>query len=201
MCIIKMRKFKSTRHRILNVARIVFGTLSVNKTTMDDIAKASKLGRRTLYTYYKSKDELYAAVVSDEINNLMKGLRVLVNDRHSPEIKLKRYFRQRFISMQELLDRNPSLKNDYLMRSERIDIIRKELDKEELFLVNQILLDGNKSGYFNVKDTDKLSFLMLTTLKGLERQFVTQDFDSTCTEIIETLYNTIFNGIKTTQST
>lgn len=196
-----MGKFKPTRHRILNVARIVFGTLSVNKTTMDDIAKASKLGRRTLYTYYKSKDELYAAVVSDEINNLMKGLRVLVNDRHSPEIKLKRYFRQRFISMQDLLDRNPSLKNDYLMRSERIDFIREELDKEELFLVNQILEDGNKSGYFNVKDTNKLSFLMLTTLKGLERQFITQDFDSTCTEIIETLYNTIFNGIKTPQST
>lgn len=196
-----MANFKSTRHKILNVARIVFGTLSVNKTTMDDIAKASKLGRRTLYTYYRSKDELYAAVVSDEINHLMKGFRILVNDRHSPEIKLKRYLRQRFISMQELLDRNPSVKTDYLANSERIEQIRKELDKEELALLNQILDDGNKEGCFQVKDTKKLSFLMLTTLKGLERKFITQDFDSNCTEIIETLYLTIFNGIRPPQTT
>lgn len=195
-----MGKFKPTRHRILNVARIVFGTLSVNKTTMDDIAKASKLGRRTLYTYYKSKDELYAAVVSDEINNLMKDFRILVNGRLSPQIKLERYFRQRFKSMQNLLDRNPSLKNDYVNRSERIDHIRKELDKEELFLVNQILEDGKKLGNFKVKDINNLSFIILTTLKGMERQFILQDFDPKCTEIIETLYSTIFNGIKTTQS-
>lgn len=196
-----MANFKSTRHKILNVARIVFGTLSVNKTTMDDIAKASKLGRRTLYTYYRTKDELYAAVVSDEINHLMKGFRALVNDKHSPEIKLKRYFRQRFKSMQELLDRNPSVRTDYLANSPRIEYIRKELDEEELYLLNRILDDGKAAGCFHVKDTKSLGFLMLTTLKGLERKFITQDFDSNCTEIIETLYYTIFNGIKTPQTT
>ncbi len=168
---------------------------------MDDIAKASKLGRRTLYTYYRSKDELYAAVVSDEINHLMKGFRALVNDRHSPEIKLKRYFRQRFKSMQELLDRNPSVKTDYLANNERIEHIRKELDKEELFLLNRILEDGKTAGCFHVKDTKKLSFLMLTTLKGLERRFIMQDFDSNCNEIIETLYHTLLHGIETPQTT
>lgn len=193
----KMGNFKSTRHQILNVAREVFANLSVYKTTMDDIAKASKLGRRTLYTYFRSKDDLYAAVVADEIDNLMEGLRKLVNDKHSPEIKLKHYFRQRYYYMQDLLKRNPSVKYDYIKNSERVEKIRKELDKEELLLVNRILMDGNQKGCFKVKDTERVSHLMLITLKGLELQFIKKDFDASCTDTVETLYYTIFNGIKT----
>ncbi len=195
-----MGNFKSTRDKILNVARDVFANLGVFKTTMDDIAKASKLGRRTLYTYFRSKDDLYAAVVADEIDGLMEGLRTLVNDKHSPEIKLKHYVRQRYRSMEDLLRRNPSVKNDYLKNSDRIEKIRKELDKEELVLVTRILNDGNSKGCFNVPDTLKVSALMLTTLKGLELQFIKNNFDTSCTEIIETMYFTFFNGIKATKN-
>lgn len=198
--IVQMGNFKSTRDKILNVARDVFANLGVFKTTMDDIAKASKLGRRTLYTYFRSKDDLYAAVVADEIDGLMEGLRKLVDDKHSPEIKLKHYLRQRYRAMEELLSRNPSVKSDYLKSSERIEKIRKELDIEELVLVNKILEDGNRKGCFKVADTKKVSALMLTTLKGLELQFIKKNFDTTCTEIIETLYFTFFNGIKAPKS-
>ncbi len=194
-----MGNFKSTRDRILKVASDVFANLSVYKTTMDDIAKASKLGRRTLYTYFRSKEDLYAAVVADEIDGLLDGLRRLVKDNRSPDLKLKHYFKQRFRAMQNLLSRNPSVKNDYLKNSERIEKIRFELDKEELVLVNEILEAGNHEGCFAVENTQRVSALMLTTLKGLELQFIKKDFDSSCNEIIETLFETFIHGIKATK--
>ena len=48
-----------TRAKLVDVARQLFAKKGVEATTMNDIAVASKKGRRTLYTYFKSKDQIY----------------------------------------------------------------------------------------------------------------------------------------------
>ena len=49
-----------TKAKLVDVARQLFAKMGVENTTMNDIALASKKGRRTLYTYFKSKeDNLY----------------------------------------------------------------------------------------------------------------------------------------------
>ncbi|MDE6467203.1 MAG: TetR/AcrR family transcriptional regulator, partial [Duncaniella sp.] len=52
-----------TRERLLDVARQLFVSNGVERTTMNDIATASDKGRRTIYTYFKNKKEIYDAVV------------------------------------------------------------------------------------------------------------------------------------------
>ena len=42
-----------TREMLVDVARQLFARMGVDNTTMNDIAQASKKGRRTLYTYFK----------------------------------------------------------------------------------------------------------------------------------------------------
>jgi AcrR family transcriptional regulator len=51
-----------TRAKLVDVARQLFAKNGVDDTTMNDIAVASKKGRRTLYTYFKSKEDIYMAV-------------------------------------------------------------------------------------------------------------------------------------------
>ena len=63
-----------TREMLIDVARQLFARMGVDNTTMNDIALASKKGRRTLYTYFKSKNEIYLAVVESELNRLHKML-------------------------------------------------------------------------------------------------------------------------------
>ena len=48
----------------------IFAKNGVDDTTMNDIAVASKKGRRTLYTYFKSKEDIYIAVVESELELL-----------------------------------------------------------------------------------------------------------------------------------
>lgn len=55
-----------TRAKLVDVARQLFAKKGVEDTTMNDIAQASKKGRRTLYTYFKSKEQIYMAVVESE---------------------------------------------------------------------------------------------------------------------------------------
>ena len=59
-----------TKAKLVDVARQLFAKMGVENTTMNDIALASKKGRRTLYTYFKSKEDIYLAVVESELDIL-----------------------------------------------------------------------------------------------------------------------------------
>ena len=52
--------------------------MGVENTTMNDIALASKKGRRTLYTYFKSKEDIYLAVVESELDILSDMMKHVV---------------------------------------------------------------------------------------------------------------------------
>ena len=47
----------------MDVARGLFAKQGLENTTMNDIAVASGKGRRTLYTYFKNKEDIYFAVI------------------------------------------------------------------------------------------------------------------------------------------
>lgn len=63
-----------TRAKLVDVARQLFAKKGVDDTTMNDIAVASKKGRRTLYTYFKSKEDIYMAVVESELEMLSDAM-------------------------------------------------------------------------------------------------------------------------------
>ena len=70
-----------TRAQLVDVARQLFAKMGVENTTMNDIALASKKGRRTLYTYFKSKEDIYLAVVESQLDILL-DTRKRVADNH-----------------------------------------------------------------------------------------------------------------------
>ena len=67
MCNTMPMTVSKTRDMLVDVARQLFARMGVDNTTMNDIAQASRKGRRTLYTYFKSKNEIYLAVVESEL--------------------------------------------------------------------------------------------------------------------------------------
>ena len=63
-----------TRQKLVDVARQLFAKKGIENTTMNDIAVASGKGRRTLYTYFKNKEEVYYAVIAAELERLSDKL-------------------------------------------------------------------------------------------------------------------------------
>ena len=55
-----------TVHAILDAARRRYARFGANKTTMGDVAREARLSRTTLYTYFRTKDELYAELLDRE---------------------------------------------------------------------------------------------------------------------------------------
>ena len=67
-----------TRDRLIEVARQLFARKGIENTTMNDIASASDKGRRTIYTYFKNKRDIFNAVIEQETDKLMETLRMIL---------------------------------------------------------------------------------------------------------------------------
>ena len=52
-----------TRDKLIDIARQLFAHKGIENTTINDIAIAAEKGRRTIYTYFKNKRDIYNAVV------------------------------------------------------------------------------------------------------------------------------------------
>lgn len=186
----------ATRHTILTVAYDVFADRGIDKTTMDDVAKASGLGRRTIYTYFKSREELFHAVIKKEIEIIIKQLNTVIGLKVSPEQKFARFMTIHMKTIENLIKKNRLLKLEFLKRSERIESYRRDIDKHEKECLTLILREGVQSGIFKLEDYENTAGITLTTLKGLERQFILDNFGKTCRSILKLWQKILFGGIK-----
>ena len=66
----KEREKEHRREEIIDAAQRIFFQKGLIATTMDEIAEAAELSKGTLYLYYKSKEDLYLAV-------MMRGMEML----------------------------------------------------------------------------------------------------------------------------
>ncbi len=66
----KEREKGHRREEILDAAQLVFFEKGLYVATMDEIAEKAELSKGTLYLYYKSKEDLYLAV-------MMRGMEIL----------------------------------------------------------------------------------------------------------------------------
>ena len=66
----KEREKEHRREEIIDAAQKVFFQKGLIVATMDEIADAAELSKGTLYLYYKSKEDLYLAVMSRGIDAL-----------------------------------------------------------------------------------------------------------------------------------
>ena len=97
-----------TKAKLVDVARQLFAKMGVENTTMNDIALASKKGRRTLYTYFKSKDEIYLAVVESELDILSDMMKRVADKNISPDDKLLELIYTRLDAVKEVVYQPPS---------------------------------------------------------------------------------------------
>ena len=77
-----------TRQKLVDVARQLFAKNGIANTTMNDIAVASGKGRRTLYTYFSRKEDVYYAVIESELERLSDKLDEVAASKIRPQDKI-----------------------------------------------------------------------------------------------------------------
>ena len=70
--------------RILDGALNVFKSKGLEGATMDEIANASGFGKGTLYYYFKSKEEVFSAILVEGWHNIWESLEPVMAEDNSP---------------------------------------------------------------------------------------------------------------------
>ena len=188
-----------TKAKLVDVARQLFAKMGVENTTMNDIALASKKGRRTLYTYFKSKDEIYLAVVESELDILSDMMKRVADKNISPDDKLLELIYTRLDAVKEVVYRNGTLRAYFFRDIWRVEKVRKSFDPREVEIIKGILDDGVKEGIFSMPDTDITALVLHHALKGLEVPYIRGIMGDNISQRIkrrDNVMNLLFNGIK-----
>ncbi len=161
-----------TREKFIEVARQLFARKGVENTTMNDIASASDKGRRTIYTYFKSKREIFNAVIQSETDQLVGRLTAIVAGSGTPEEKLRAFILCRFETMKEIVTRNGSLRAGFFRDVRKVDRARTRISEAEVSLLKQVLREGVKRGEFEIEDLDRMAIIIVNAAHGLDVPYI-----------------------------
>ena len=188
-----------TRETLVDVARQLFARMGVDNTTMNDIAQASHKGRRTLYTYFKNKDDIFAAVVESELDKLLNILQDIASKDLPADEKLITFIYKRLGAVKTIVFRNGTLRARFFRDIWRVEKARKKFDLKEREIIKNILDYGVKEGVFNVPNTHITALIIHHALKGIEVPYIRglSGFSDDEREVQKAnVMNLIFNGIK-----
>lgn len=183
------------RDIIINAAREVFGRYGFRKSTMDEIAQAARKGKSSLYHYFRSKEEVFKAVVEKEGNILEKEIEASLEKERTPKDKLRIYTIKRMEILNRVANFYSAFQDEYLENYAFIQKLRKKYDNWEMMTIKGILQEGIDKGVFVIKDLELYAYAIVTTMKGLEYHWAIQKDTSTMENGINSLFEILFNGI------
>ena len=161
-----------TKTRLVDVARLLFAKNGLENTTMNDIAVASKKGRRTLYTYFRNKEEIYYAVIEAELDRLSDNMSEVAHKHIDPEEKLVELIYAHLNLIKEAVLRNGNLRAEFFRNIWMVEKVRKHFDQAEIRLFTEILTEGAEQGVFDVDNIALVADIMHYCVKGLEVPYI-----------------------------
>lgn len=161
-----------TRQKLIDIARQLFAKRGVANTTMNDIAVASGKGRRTLYTYFKSKEEVYSAVIESELERLSDKLDEVAAMKMRPLDKVIELIYTHLSMIRETVVRNGNLRAEFFRNIWMVEKVRKKFDDYEIDLFSKVYQDGKADGEFDIDDVNLVADITHYCIKGLEVPFI-----------------------------
>lgn len=158
-----------TREQIISVARRLFSKQGIGNITMNDVAKAANKSRRTLYTYFQSKEQLLEASIEMEVKKISAAVTKVAMSNLPADKKIIKLVFVRLQMTRNIVRRNGCLHSDYILIVEHI---RKTFDAKEIALFRHIITEGNQKGLFNSKSPDLAARFLHFCLKGIEIPFI-----------------------------
>jgi AcrR family transcriptional regulator len=191
------------QEQILQAAKQLFAVHGFAKVTMDDVAKAIGKGRSSLYYYYKSKDEIFDAVINIEIKETLAAMEQAVGQAATIEEKINAFFVTRLRVRRErgsFYDAmEAGMDADAMSNFNKTKIVyHDQIMKREGVLLTQILNEGIEKDELKVigkDDMNTLIFILLSTLHGLKREMRMENNIRKIEPAVDQLTRMIMHGL------
>ena len=193
-----MATIVKTKDLMIEVARQLFARVGFTNTTMNDIADASKKGRRTLYTYFRNKDEIFQAVIERELERLWHDMELIRRLPATPEEKILTMMLTHLDKIKDLVLRNGSLRAEFFRDAWLVERARSSFDEKEIHQLQDLLEEGKSLGNFSIPNPRLMAYLLQNIIKGMEVPFISGSYRAkgTIEEIRATVRHLILHGLE-----
>lgn len=161
-----------TERTFIDVARQLFAKNGLEGTTMNDIAVASGKGRRTLYTYFSKKEDIYSAVIESELERLSEKLDEVAARKIRPQDKIIELIYTHLSTIRETVVRNGNLRAEFFRNIWMVEKVRKKFDAYEIAIFRKVYESGNLYGEFDIENVDLVAEITHYCIKGLEVPYI-----------------------------
>jgi len=147
------REKKGRKNAILKAARKLFFEKGFQSITVENIAKEAELSKGAVYLYFKSKEEIYAQILMNDIDKFNNSLsNIFRNDENAAEM-LKRFvevYISFFLNDRELFRilMTFMLHTDHLNFSRELSAELIKTTNKPINVIDQIFQKGIESGEF-----------------------------------------------------
>lgn len=196
----KEKRKNNNKNEIVDAAERLFFSKGYDNSTMDEIAKEAGYTKRTLYSYFTSKEEIYEKIVERGyiiLNNLF--LEALDENKESSEILKIRSLGYSFLEFEA--EYRGYFKA--IFESECSYKGSEESEEKIIELLQNCIREGIKKGeIIDTVDEASISLMLWSTLMGFVSTFIRKEvyikeqFKMDIKDLIENGLNLILNSIK-----
>jgi len=121
--------------QIIKTAQRRFSRHGLTKTTMEEIARDLRMGKATLYHYFKSKEEIFYEATKLEIERYKTELKLIIDDEES-DIEKKQLD---YLKFKECIDEKFPILFELITQ-----IIKNVAYEKEIFFFNRLIAEESK---------------------------------------------------------
>jgi len=186
------------REQLVQSARLVFARYGFKKTALDDIAREARKGKSTIYYYFKSKDDIFKAVIDAEAEIREKTIEDQISAIEDPQQRLKTYIYVRMLSLKNVGNYYEAIKNDLLDNLYFVNSLRTNHFDAEVNVVKNLLLEGVDKGIYAIQNPELTAKTVVTLLQGFEVPLIQKNLsDEELQKSVDEMLNILFFGIVT----
>jgi AcrR family transcriptional regulator len=186
------------REQLVQSARLVFARYGFKKTALDDIARKARKGKSTIYYYFKSKDDIFKAVIDAEAEIREKAIEDQISAIEDPQQRLKTYIYVRMLSLKNVGNYYEAIKNDLLDNLYFVNSLRTNHFDAEVNVVKNLLLEGVDKGIYTIQNPELTAKTVVTLLQGFEVPLIQKNLsDEELQKSVDEMLNILFFGIVT----
>lgn len=181
--------------RIISAAKELIAQYGFKKTTMDEIAAKARMGKSSMYYYFKNKEDIFAEIVGIDSNLFRLKLTATIELANTPKDKIMQYIRTRMLHLKELSNYYKTLTNEYLDHYFFIEQVREDFYTFETEILGRLLNEGIEQNHFAPCEVDVVVRMIAIAIKGLEYPLFVQkeqDLERDSQQMMEI----IFKGIE-----
>jgi AcrR family transcriptional regulator len=139
---------KNRRKQIFTIASELFLKKGFNETTMQDIAEANRMGKSTLYDYFKDKDEVLLFFLEEEMKILNEQSQAVIEKEKDIHTRLKKIIKIRL----DFYKNKSSIALLLIYQAQRLSqqSINRWMERREEYLsiLQKIINEGTENGIF-----------------------------------------------------